>query len=345
MLNYNCEVLHNSTKPRLSYLDNMRVGAIVMVVITHSMGYCGELNPFHRDVIVFLVHTIAVPVFFVVDGYLAVQLYSNRKQFVYADFVSKSCLRLMVPWIIFTVLYAVARFFFEYVSFLHDRLIVGHSVKQILWAMYGSVYAPQMYFLFSLFLVRLSLPLVLYVIQRGRSILFVSFCLYLFAYKDIVGVLAPFLRIESGQEPIIHAIWGGQFYLFGALLNLYKASLRSLSRWIIPLSLILILLFKTVIPLDQGNIVQYCYLVGFFSAFFVLNQNKIYFPEVGRNTMGIYLVHAPILLKIISLIVIPFSTNGLVSLFLISLLCLIISYQVTRMINRIPYGKIVFGLS
>ncbi len=56
---------------RLVYLDNMKAGAIIMVVILHSMGYCGGLSLSQRGVCTFLFHTIAVPVFFLVDGYLA----------------------------------------------------------------------------------------------------------------------------------------------------------------------------------------------------------------------------------------------------------------------------------
>lgn len=345
LMNPNSLVVSDATMDRLKYLDNMRTGAIVMVVVIHSMGYCGELDPTHREVLRFIVQTIAVPVFFLVDGYLAIQIYRNGKTFIYKTYVGKCFRRLMVPWIIFTIIYTGIRYFFEYVGFLHDQLLVGLSMKQLVGAMYSSVVAQQLYFLFSLFLVRLSLPVLLQAIRYGRAILFLLFCLYLYFYRDVYGILAPFLRVEHGVDPVLNALWGAQFYLLGVLLKLYEDFLRSLFMWIIPVTIIVIGLFKIVFISDLSkHIIQYCYLLGYFSLFYVLKQSAMDFTSIGKNTMGIYLLHVPILMKIISLIVVRFISNSLISLFLISLLCFTISYQMTAFINRIPYGSNLFGL-
>ena len=337
-------VMNNT--PRMTYLDNMRAGAIIMVVVIHSMGYCGELTTGHREIIDFLVHTIAVPVFFLVDGYLAINSYLNGKQVVYAEVVKRSFRRLMVPWIIFTVVYTVSRFVFEHVGVLHDHLLIGHSLKQVLWAMYGSVYAPQMYFLFSLFLIRLHLPLLFHVVHKGRISFVIFFCVYLFFCQDIGRMLAPYLHVEGGQEPILHAIWGGQFYLCGVLLRLIERDFDSFFRWLFPVTLMVLLLYKNVIIFDQGqHMVQYAYLLGYFSFFYVLKAHSLDFSKVGKNTMGIYLIHAPVVLKVVSLVVRPFIANGLLSLFVIVLFCFLISYQITILINSIPRGRMLFGAS
>ena len=238
---------------RLIYLDNMRAGAILMVVIIHSMGYCGELSLNQRTIIAFFVHKIAVPVFFFVDGYLSANFPFKKKPLLYSDFIKKSFRRLMVPWFIFTILYTLARWVFEYVGFLQENLIVGQTAKSVIWHMYGSVYAPQMYFLFSLFLIRLNLPLIYQIMKPGRIFFLFFFCIYMVFYKDIGGILSPILRIEGGQEPILHALWGGQFYLFGAVLKMYEKDINSILQWIIPLSLIMILLFQNVIIFDQSK--------------------------------------------------------------------------------------------
>ena len=344
-MNPNSLAVSDVTRDRLHYLDNMRAGAIVMVVVTHSMGYCGELDPTHREILNFIFHTIAVPVFFLVDGYLAAQIYHNGTTFMYKTYVRNSFLRLMVPWIIFTIIYAAFRYFFEYIGFLHDRLIVGLPVQQVAEAMYNSAFAPQLYFLLSLFLIRLSLPVLLQALRYNRGILSLVFCLYLYFYRDVLGILAPFLSVEHGLDPILHALWGTQFYLLGILLKLYEDFLRPMFMWIIPIAIIVIILFKIVIIFDLSkNIIQYCYLLGYFSLLYVLKQSAIDFTAIGKNTMGVYLLHAPILLKIISLIVVRFISNSLTSLFLISLLCFATSYQMTAFINRIPYGRTLFGL-
>lgn len=321
----------------------MRAGGIVMVVIIHSMGYCGELYPFHREVIKFLVHTIAVPLFFLVDGYLMVHLYSSKKKFFYDKYLNKNFFRLMVPWIIFTVLYTFIRYLFECGGFLNERLIVGHSIPHIARSMYGSVYAQQMYFLFSLFIVRISIPFLFQVIKLGRFNILIIFCIYLVSYKNVGEVLAPFLRIEGGQDPILHALWGGQFFLFGALLSLYETHLKNIYFWIILISIIIILLLKTLFVFDFGRyIIQYSYLIAYYCAFFILGD-KIDFTKVGKNTMGIYLLHVPVLIKVTSIVVNGIVYSGLLSLFLVSSICLIISYNMTKFIGLIPHGKILFG--
>jgi fucose 4-O-acetylase-like acetyltransferase len=332
---------------RLIYLDNMRAGAIIMVVITHSMGYCGELTSYQRAVSDFFFHSIAVPVFFFADGYLSIYLYNNNKQFVYSTFIQKSFFRLIVPWIIFTVFYTIIRFNFENFGFLNEKLIINHSVSDILLAMYGSVYAPQMYFLLSLFFIRLSVPLILKGIQSFKKIFITFFLFYIVAFYQFNAQLSSFLNIAGGQEPILHAIWGIQFFMLGALIMLYKRNLASLFKWFPPLSLIIIiLLLQTAIASNySGLISQYLYLLSYFSVFFLLKQSRVNFSQVGKNTMGIYLLHAPIILKGVSLILTQFIHNGLIALALISLLCFIISYQATLIINRTPLGKFLFGSS
>ncbi len=156
--------------------------------------------------------------------------------------------------------------------------------------------------------------------------------------------MPPYLSIEGGQEPILHAIWGLQFYLFGMLFRLFEKDFDLLFRWFIPLSVLMVLLFKYGIIFDQGQrIVQYAYLLGYFSSFYVLKSSSIDFSKVGGNTMGIYLIHAPVVLKAVSLATLYYYSNGLLSLFVVAFICFMISYQITKLINSIPYGKVLFG--
>ena len=149
----------------------MRAVAIVMVVVIHAMGYCGELGAVQRELIGFIVKTIGVPVFFLVDGFLAATIYGS-KNLMYTAFVRRSLVRLMVPWFIFTVFYTLARYLFESIGLLHSNIIVGRPIGYIFWSMYASVCAPQMYFLFSLFLIRLTLPLVFWIARHGNLLFF-----------------------------------------------------------------------------------------------------------------------------------------------------------------------------
>ena len=52
---------------RIPYLDAIRTVAVFMVVAIHTMGYV-PIEGAQHAIISFLVHTVAVPVFFLVDG-------------------------------------------------------------------------------------------------------------------------------------------------------------------------------------------------------------------------------------------------------------------------------------
>lgn len=144
---------------RLAFLDSLRAVAIIMVVGVHTLSYCMELPHDLKQIVFFIVHTISVPVFFLVDGYLFARSVIHLKTYNYAKYVQSSLFRLLAPWAVFTLAYTLARYAFELTGFLKEKLIVGHSLHEVILSAYGSVYAPQLYFLCSLFLIRSCAPL------------------------------------------------------------------------------------------------------------------------------------------------------------------------------------------
>src|SRR5512133_3209269 len=163
---------------RLYFLDSLRAIAIVMVVGVHSMGYNSPLEPNQQQIILFIVHTVAVPIFFLVDGYLLTRSIIESKRYSYKSYIESSFLRLVVPWVIFTVIYTMLRYVFELSGFFAEHVIVGHSFQEVLINAYGSVNAGQMYFLLSLFLIRVIAPfMVKQIIKLKYSIgLLLSVC-------------------------------------------------------------------------------------------------------------------------------------------------------------------------
>ena len=111
---------------RLAFLDSLRAVAIIMVVGVHTLGYCMELPYDLKQIVSFIVATIAVPVFFLVDGYLFARSVLHLKQYDYVKCVRSSLFRLLIPWVIFTLIYTFARYAFELAGFLEDKSILGH---------------------------------------------------------------------------------------------------------------------------------------------------------------------------------------------------------------------------
>jgi surface polysaccharide O-acyltransferase-like enzyme len=338
--------LKKSTSKRLAFLDSMRAIAIIMVVGVHSTGYCVTLPTDKMQIVSFIVHSISVPVFFLADGYLFARSVLFLKNYNYIKYIRGSLFRLIVPWLVFTLIYTFARYAFELIGFLDDKMIVGHSWQEVAISAYGSVYAPQMYFLFSLFLIRLCSPIFKNLLFKKNLffIIFLFLCFYA-AYKSTIPFISQYLAIDGGQEPVLHALWGIQFYLTGAILFVASETFN-LKKLFIPslLFFILSIYIKNRYSLEYfGYIIQYQYLLTFFLFFICVQTEVPLLNLIGKNTMGIYLIHAPIVLKGVSLILIKFVSIPLLSFLSILLGTFILSVFIVLIINSIPYGVLLFG--
>lgn len=173
----------------------------------------------------------------------------------------------------------------------------------------------------------------------------VLFVGYYAAYKAMGPLLTVYLRIEGGQEPVLHALWGMQYYIAGIMIFLVSKE-HSLRRI---LGLIVVVL--TVAALIQygghinweGQLIQYGYLAGIVLLATFIRKDLPFVALIGRNTMGIYLVHTPIILKGVSLML-----NGVIVAPLFSfaavLLCdLAVSVGIVAVVESVPYGCLLFG--
>jgi len=333
------------TNERLLFLDSLRAIAIIMVVGVHTGSYCIPLSENQQAIISFIVHTVSVPVFFLVDGFLFARSSTYSSHHNYFNNVKKSTNRLLLPWLIFTFTYTITRYGLELNGLTKETLIVGHSFQEVLISAYGSVYSGQMYFLASLFLIRLCSPIFRrFVLLESFTIMVALFALYFSIYKVGISYISPYLIIEGGQEPVLHALWGIQFYLVGIIL--YKSSvIIDLKKLCIPS----LLLFMAVLLLrnelwDIGPVLtQYSYLIALFLLFMIIGDRMSFLNIIGKNTMGIYLLHAPVILKVVSLASNKIISIPILSFTVILIGTLIISLLIVIFTRTIPYGGVLFG--
>lgn len=331
---------------RIRHLDAMRAFAIVMVVGTHAIGYSPQMpGPVHETVS-FLVRAIAVPVFFLVDGFLFAQMSIAKPQVTYWSYLKKSATRLLVPWFVFTIAYSLIRYLFELRGFFNHNLIVGQQFLTVLKYSYGSVVAPQLYFLFSLFLIRVLHPITKKLLHLKRvAVLLFSF-IYILCYYTLIQFINPYLSIPGGQEPVLHALWGFQFYLIGITLYLCKAAIHVRRAFLISTILFCTSLVAYQIAASEyvRISVQYLYLLSFYFGFSSIRIHSRIIDTIGRNTMGIYLLHAPILLKAVSIPINYFTNLPFTTYVLVTLSVFFASYLLTRIILKLPFGSLLFGL-
>lgn len=330
---------------RIYFLDSMRAIAILFVVGVHALGYCVEL-PQQQNVILSLIVSIAVPVFFFVDGYLFARGITTAKSHWYLKLVRNSLFRLLIPWAIFTLAYTFARYAFEASGYLEERMIIGRPWPEVMVSAYGSVYAPQMYFLLSLFLIRLCSPILkVFIIIKNYYIAITLFIFYYVIYQLVIPHIIPYLTITGGQEPVLHALWGLQFYIAGILL--FKTSeIIDLKILFLPflLSFIISLFIQDGLGKYGANFVQYLYLLSFFLAFTFFQNGSLLLNVIGKNTMGIYLIHAPIVLKGVSLVLNKFIHDPILSYLSILFGTLGLTIFIVMIINIIPYGSWLYGV-
>lgn len=105
-----------------------------------------------------------------------------------------------------------------------------------------------------------------------------------------------------GIDPVLLAFWGFQFYLLGVVPYLYHAQLVIRSRALFAVAFVALIMVRVpsaVVPV----VPQYAYLMTVYFLFLALGARGWILAVVGRSTMGIYLLHAPVLIKGVSQVV------------------------------------------
>jgi len=335
--------LADGASGRTTFLDSFRALTIVMVVAIHARAKV-DLAPSIESVVSLIVTTIAVPSFFLCDGYLLVRRGRARATAGYREYLVKSARRLLVPWLVFSVLYTIVRGVFEWGGALDQRVVVGRSVGEVAVEVYSSGIAPQMYFLLSLFLIRTGVFAFRHLAVGPILLPWACFLIYTVLYRE---VLSDPLRqaFSMGLDPILHAAWGLQYYLLGIVLartrvmSARSAALVSGTVW-----LILALALTAGLRQGQPALVQYAYLLGAFYGFVALGDRADPMARVGRNSMGIYLLHAPVLLQALAIPLAWIIHEQLALYIVLSIAAAGFSYLGATWLKRHPAGRRALGM-
>lgn len=325
---------------RLVYLDSFRGLAIVMVVATHALGYA-KLDHENAQLIGFLSRTIAVPVFFLVDGLLYALGHQEREAFNYAAYVRKSARRLLLPWLVFTLLYCALRIAFEYMDNTSTHVVYGQSWRDVLLAAYLSSFSSQMYFLLSLFFIRAASKIT-HVVTRTRSVHRGVVAMVYIVIFHTVPLQSWFL---PGLDPVYHALWGMQFYLVGVALPPFGPLWMARGQWLSGTAIASSFLIASFVE-GMALYSQFLLLLGCYLLFLSNPARFQFFSSLGRRSMGIYLLHIPLIMKVFSLFLtrlLP-PTSPLFFI-LLTIATLYASALLTSLILQHPYGRIVLGES
>ena len=327
--------------PRIAHLDALRGFAIILVVGIHARGYAGPIADASRPTIEAIwtaVAGLAVPAFFLCDGYLFALAQERSRSRGYIDALNRNVRRLLWPWLVFTLLYTIFRAAGEAAGLFHDHLVLGRRPTEIAMEWWESRIAMQLYFLPALFLVRCLGP-VFRTLTVGP------------AWPSVVAAgasfgLLPSLGIQLGGDPVTNALGGLRFFLMGIAAFRYGAMLVQHGRWI----LVVLAPFVLVLVFQRGQPVlalayQFATLLVAHVACLIAAGSDGWLTWMGRQTMGIYLLHAPPLLKAVQMVIARVHIDWVARFLAIWLVTYLIAIGLTRLISRHKWGRLMLGES
>jgi fucose 4-O-acetylase-like acetyltransferase len=323
---------------KFGFLDSYRAIAIFLVVGGHTLNYV-QVSGYSGEILYFLTHAISVQVFFLADGFLFSYAIDGKQVFNYKTYIKKSFNRLVIPWLLFSVLYLIIRMAFEYIGYFNDKIFLNSSMIDILKSIYTASISSQMYFLLSLFFIRLITFLLKYFVMSPVIMNFTLLIIYLMLLDSLLTCIN--IIFLPGLDPIKHAFIGLQYYLLGVIFHKIHKNLSNKAFIITVLSFVILILFGIFMP-NYPEIIRYAYLIGGYALFLNINDKFGFLTKIGTLTMGIYLIHQPIILKGVSL-VFGFIINGLFKYLLVWVITFIISCLLVGMINKIHLSRILFG--
>jgi surface polysaccharide O-acyltransferase-like enzyme len=284
----------------------------------------------------FVLSRVAVPLFFMVSGYLLL-----GKTESYSDFFRKRALKVFVPFLVWSVIYMLWK---------REGFDQAFSLKLAATYLIKIIRGPRenhLWFFYALIGLYLFTPILRVFVAKASRLDLFYFCGLWFLVVPVFSFLQEFTPIKIGFELYLVAGYTGYFVL-GYLLGKLDFS-RSTLIW---MSILLLLLsigttwLSVTLKLD--------YLVSYLGANVVLmtvcafvllskvqvgdRLNGILVP-LSRASFGIYLVHVIVLAELEKLPVISgwFSTGSSIYMIpLLGLLVFLVSFVLIAVIQKIP---------
>ena len=323
--------------------DALRGIAIVFVVAIHAFAYLdlpivGPWAP-----VWFMVDAVAVPAFFFADGWL----FATRHQGALPWAVRKAGLiqagrRLLIPWAIFSLFYLAERVTAEWSGIARGASVLPQGAADIVSALWLGKAAAQLYFLPALFLVR-AVSFVIFPRMRGRPVLACLFGAGLLGLwrLELQPLLPP---VPVGVDPVGAAIAGIAFSAFGWAISAMNQARRS-PHVILGSVLALAIVGAVAPPQWAGLSVQLSYLLALWltAALFGHTPPLRLFSVLGRNTMGIYLLHGPIIVKLVSDLLLKSAVPLPVALVIDVAVSIELAVLAATQLRRFPVGRLMLG--
>lgn len=318
----------------LRWVDLIRVVGAFFVVMAH-VSYQGS-GPALIASYYFVVSRVAVPLFFMVSGFLLLQ-----KTEPYGDFFKKRALKVFVPFIAWSVIYMLWK---------KESFDLPFSMKIVASYLIKILRGPRenhLWFFYALIGLYLFTP-ILRVFVKGASIFdLYYFCGLWFLVVPVLSFVQEFFPIKIGFELYFIAGYSGYFML-GLLLGRLHYTRSQLYGFGV------LLLIFSVGTTVLSYFVKSEYFVSYLSmnivlmtafAFILLREVQIsdslhrFLIPLSRASFGIYLVHVIVLAELEKMPAVGnwFSAGSSAYMIpLLGLLGFLISFIVVAILQKIP---------
>ena len=311
--------------------DVLRGIGILFVAAIHAFAYLHLPTEGGWAAPRFAVQQIAVPIFFFADFWLLARRFPHGvAPGATRAYLLNSTRRLMLPWAIFSLLYLATRLAGERTGLLGGAPVLTGpaSLPAALW--HGAA-AGQLYFLPALLMVRAA-GVLLFRAAASPPRAWVLAALLFLAWRVLLERhIAP---PDVGVEPVLAALTGLCFAALGWAVALSAPRAPMLATAALALAA---LAAQTIDERTAMACWQIAYLLAVWIAITRLPDNPLQRAAawLGRHTMEIYLLHAPIAVKLISDILLRLHVPNAAALLLAVAGCVAASLAVAALMRRL----------
>ena len=331
--------MNTSSNTTLRWVDLIRVIGAFLVVMAH-ISYKGDGSVL-VSTYYFVISRVAVPLFFMVSGFLLL-----RKEEPYSVFFRKRAVKVAVPFLIWSVIYLLWK---------REGFESGFSLELVASYLIKIIRGPRenhLWFFYALIGLYLFTPILRVFVARASKLDLYYFCALWFLVVPIFSMMQEFLPVKIGFELYFIAGYTGYFML-GHVLGLFEFTRNQL----VGLAALFLVLSVGTAFLDlESNLLKWNtqYFVSYLgvnivlltvTAFILLREVQVsdrvyaFLAPLGRASFGIYLVHVIVITELekIPFIAAWFSAGS--SIYMIPLLGLfgfLASYVVVAIVQKIP---------
>jgi hypothetical protein len=203
--------------------------------------------------------------------------------------------------------------------------------------------APQLYFLPSLFLIRCAAVAGRRLFACGPALLVVAGIALLLLFRTAIEPAYVRAIPHEGYDPVLHALGGLAFFILGA--GLWKLRAVEAGHGIAAIGIaVALFVLGLVMPSPiRGMAAQLGYLATAYFVFAACSIEPPWLVAIGRRTMGIYLLHMPIVMKLSVMLAGRLVDPGPVAFALVAVLSFTLALALTAAIESARLSPIVLG--